>query len=295
MRSMRFYQIPIHLSLQNLLYNTLSAALLLSNRGSTSDPTSKMTYLRLPLDVGSSLPRHLLARILRHLLHQQVDALLRAPARRPRRGWGSAGYARHGSRRDDGAAARSNDSSTLATRCGSPVLPNNYTAPDRFPVESPRRCDSHGLTARVRLHLVGLQQENVVDPASPHRAISLVASPEYTPASPERTPTPVGPPGFFIIRTMAARTGALPFYNNLGGGSSSASMTASPNFIDLEPPSPPPPPASWAPGRQTAAAAVNRHPRLRPRPNWILTGHIPAGNGTGGSGPRPSPSGEAES
>jgi hypothetical protein len=64
-----------------------------------------MAYLRLPLDVGSSLPRHLRARILRHLLHQQVDALLRAPARRPRRGRGRAGYARRGSRRDDGAAA----------------------------------------------------------------------------------------------------------------------------------------------------------------------------------------------
>jgi hypothetical protein len=64
-----------------------------------------MAYLRLPLDVGSSLPRHLRARILRHLLHQQVDALLRAPVRRPRRGRGRAGYARRGSRRDDGAAA----------------------------------------------------------------------------------------------------------------------------------------------------------------------------------------------
>jgi hypothetical protein len=62
-----------------------------------------------------------------------------------------------------------------------------------FPVESPRRSDSHGLTARVRLELVGLQQKNVVDPASPRRAISRVASPEYMPASPEYTPTPDGP------------------------------------------------------------------------------------------------------
>jgi hypothetical protein len=76
MRSMRF--LPIHYSLVStkFLFNTLSAALLLSKRGSTSDPTSKMTCLRLPLDVGSSLPRHLRTHVLRHLLHQQVDALL---------------------------------------------------------------------------------------------------------------------------------------------------------------------------------------------------------------------------
>jgi hypothetical protein len=96
---------------------------------------------------------------------------------------------------------------------------------------------------------------------------------------------------------MVARSGALPYYNSTGGGSSSTAVPASPDFIDLELPSPPPPPppASWAPGRQTAAAAANRRPGLHPRPNWILTGHIPAGNGAGGSGPRPSPSGEGES
>jgi hypothetical protein len=142
---------------------------------------------------------------------------------------------------------------------------------------------------------VGLQQENVVHPASPRRAISPVASPEYTPASPEHTPTPVGPPGFFIRRTMDARTGALPFYNNTGGGSNSTPVAAPPDFIDLEPASPPPPPpAPFAPGRQTAAAVANRRPGLRPRPNWISTGHIPAGNGAGGGGCCPSPSSEGE-
>jgi hypothetical protein len=82
-----------------------------------------------------------------------------------------------------------------------------------------------------------------------------------------------------------------------GGGSNSTAVTASLDFINLEPPSPPmpPPPASWAPDRQTTAAAANRRPGLRPHPNWILTGHIPAGNGAGGSGPRPSPSDEGES
>jgi hypothetical protein len=86
-----------------------------------------------------------------------------------------------------------------------------------------------------------------------------VASPVYTPASPEHTPTPVEPPIFPIRKTMAACGGALPYYNSIGGGSSSTAVTASPDFIDLELPSPPlpPPPASWAPGRKTAAAVAN--------------------------------------
>jgi hypothetical protein len=91
-----------------------------------------MTYLRLPLNAGSSLPRNLRARVLRHLLHQQVDALLRALVRRPRHGRSRAGYARRGSRRNDGAAApraTSNDSSMLAARCEPPVMPDNCTTP----------------------------------------------------------------------------------------------------------------------------------------------------------------------
>jgi hypothetical protein len=94
---------------------------------------------------------------------------------------------------------------------------------------------------------------------------------------------------------MAAHSGTLPYHNSTGGGSISTVVTTSPDFINLAPPSPPPPPASWAPGRQTAAAVANRRPGLRPRPNWILIGHIPAGNDADGSGPRPSPSGEGES
>jgi hypothetical protein len=218
------------------------------------------------------------------------------PACRPRRGRGRAGYARRGTRRDDGTAARraarapSNDSSTLTARCGSPALPNNCTAPDRFPVESLRCCNSHGLTARVRLELVGLQQENVVDPTSPRRAISPVASPEYTPASLEYTPTLDGPQESLIRRTKAAHTGALPYYNSSGGDSNSIALVASSDFVDPTPASPPPPMAPWASGRKTATVAANRRSGLRS--NSIRTGHIPVGNSTGDSGRRPSPSGE---
>jgi hypothetical protein len=107
------------------------------------------------------------------------------------------------------------------------VMPDNCTAPDRFLVEPPHHCDSHGLTARVQMLLVGLQQEHAVNTASPRRAISPVASPEYTPASPEHTPTPVELPIFPIRRTMAAPSGALPYYNSRGGGSSSTATTVS--------------------------------------------------------------------
>jgi hypothetical protein len=142
-------------------------------------------------------------------------------------------------------------------------MPDVCTAPDYFLVESPHHCGSHGLTLRVWLPLVSLQREDVIIAASPHRATSPVASP------PEHTPTPVGLPGSFIRRTMAARSGALPFYNSTEGGSSSSDVVAPPDFIDLKPASPPPPLplAPWALGRQTAAAAANRRPGLCPRPN----------------------------
>jgi hypothetical protein len=130
-----------------------------------------MTYLRLPLNVGSSLPRNLCARVLCHLLHQQVDALLRAPARHPRRGRGRGGYAKCGSRRNDDVAApraASNDSSTLAARCGPSAMSGNCIGTDCFLVESLHHRGSHRLTTRVRLPLVGLQKENVVIATSPH-------------------------------------------------------------------------------------------------------------------------------
>jgi hypothetical protein len=47
--------------------------------------------------------------------------------------------------------AASSDSSTLATHRGPPVMPDTCTAPERILVESPRHCESHGWTARVRL------------------------------------------------------------------------------------------------------------------------------------------------
>jgi hypothetical protein len=95
-----------------------------------------------------ALPRHLRARCLRRLMRQQLVELLRAPARRSRRGRG------HASRRAaarKAARAASSDSSTLATRRGPPVMPDVCTAPERILVQSPRHCPSHGWTARVRL------------------------------------------------------------------------------------------------------------------------------------------------
>jgi hypothetical protein len=154
-----------------------------------------------------------------------------------------------GSGRNDSAAtprAANNNSSTLMTRCVPLLMQDNCTAPDRFLVESSCHCGSHELMAMVWWPLVVLQQENVIITASPRRTTSLVASPEYTPVSREHTPTPVRPSGSFIRTTMAVRSGALPFYNNIGGGSNNTTVAAPPDFIDLEPASPPL--APWAPG-----------------------------------------------
>ena len=51
----------------------------------------------IPFEAGSFLCRHLRARLLRRLLHQQLAAILRASVRRSRRGWGrAAGFAVYG-------------------------------------------------------------------------------------------------------------------------------------------------------------------------------------------------------
>jgi hypothetical protein len=134
--------------------------------------------LLISLDAGSSLPRNRCARHLRRFLHQQLAELLRAAVLRPRRGKGrGASFATRGPRsppssfasrggrcRDDAAAHRatiaaSSDSSTLATCHGPPMKPDTCTAPERILVESPRHCESHGWTARVRMQADGLPQE----------------------------------------------------------------------------------------------------------------------------------------
>ena len=75
------------------------------------------------------------------------------------------------------------------------------------------------------------------DQATPHRT----PSPTYSSETPPYTPTPLELPGFELPRTMAARRGALPFYNN----GVSSSMAAQVVFDEptLSPPPQPPAPA----------------------------------------------------
>ncbi|CAN6300559.1 unnamed protein product [Urochloa humidicola] len=154
---------------------------------------------------------------------------------------------------------------------------------------------------------------------------SPVYSPQYTPASPTPAVEPRMPEPL-LRGTIAARRGAPPFYIDVGGSSSSDDVVMSPlpapeipplppqqaaalaalehappppppvmaalATVDPELVAPPPPPATWFPGRPHATAAANRRPGLY-RPNFIPTGHIPAGP-SGGEGRLPSPQGEGE-
>ncbi|CAO2194363.1 unnamed protein product [Urochloa humidicola] len=154
---------------------------------------------------------------------------------------------------------------------------------------------------------------------------SPVYSPQYTPASPTPAVEP-RMPEHLLRGTIAARRGAPPLYVDIGGSSSGDDVVMSPlpapeipplpplqaatlaamELIAPPPPSalaasttveaelvaPPPPPAAWLPGRPNATATANRRPGLR-RPNFIPTGHIPAGS-SAGEARRPSPSGEGE-
>ncbi|EEE51198.1 hypothetical protein OsJ_32007 [Oryza sativa Japonica Group] len=201
------------------------------------------------------------------------------PVCRPRRGRGCgasfasrgprsppSGFARRGGRRrDDDATARkttkadSTNSSTLTTRRGPLVMPENYTAPQCILVESPHHCKSHGWMARVRLQPGGLPQEvpYVVTLYCPYHGwtnharcvISPSPSPEYSPATPLYTPTPTEPPLFLLSGTIVMCRGAPPFYMAVGGSNGSV----------LSPPSPPPAPSfpsrPTEPWRQTRAPA----------------------------------------
>nr|TKV92001.1 hypothetical protein SEVIR_9G135700v2 [Setaria viridis] len=203
-------------------------------------------------------------------MHQELNALLRAPMRRPRRnrnlvaGFTSRGPVtppaggRRGGRHDvEDAARREAD---LALRQGPPSPPEDYLAPGRILVTSPRYCAQHGWSTRLRS-----EHHHRTPLPTPCRTPTPTYFPMYSPLT---TPTPAP------RHTITARRGALPLYSLL-----------------LHPP---PPTNSIRPGRATATAAANRHPGLRR--NMIPTRHVlaPAGTNVGGGGRCPSPPGEGK-
>ncbi|GJN27969.1 hypothetical protein PR202_gb16039 [Eleusine coracana subsp. coracana] len=126
-------------------------------------------------------------------------------------------------------------------------------------------CPHHGWTNYAR-HNTGSDSplgEHTFVMASPRHAI--LPSPEYTPATPLYTPTPVEPLEFLLRGTIAARRGAPLFCMSTGGGYSSMTTTAPLVFNEHELAPPPPPPST--------TVAANRHPGMRR--NMIPTGHIP--------------------
>ena len=142
-------------------------------------------------EAGSSLPRNLCARLLRHML----DALLRTPLHHPRRGRGS--FNRGGRCRSGNAAAwraaNSGNSSTNANHRGNSVMPQGG------PVMVTAYCPCHGRS----LYPCG-------DDGS--------SSPEYTPVTPPNSPTPATPPELLLQGIIAARRDA-PFFSMTACGS----------------------------------------------------------------------------
>ncbi|CAN6233625.1 unnamed protein product [Urochloa humidicola] len=172
----------------------------------------------------------------------------------------------------------------------------------------------------IDVNFDGSPHQFVLESPEHSHVASPVYSPQYTPAVEPRMPE------HLLRGTIAARRGAPPLYIDIGGSSSGDDMVMSPlpapeipplpplqaatlaamEYAPPPPPStlaapaavetelvaPPPPPAAWFPDRPTAAAAANRRPSLR-RPNFIPTGHIPAGP-SAGEARRPSPLGEGE-
>nr|TKV94223.1 hypothetical protein SEVIR_9G279300v2 [Setaria viridis] len=209
-------------------------------------------------------------------MHQELNALLRAPMHRPYRnrnhaasftGRGPvtppAGGWRGGSHNVDDAAHREAD---LALRQGPPSSPEDCLVP---------RTILHGWSTRLRS-----EHHHRTPSSTPRRTPTPTYSLMYSPLT---TPTPDP------RHTIAARPGALPLYVN----------TAPPGtpvvFDELELAPPPPPPTNSShPGCATVTTAANRRPRLRW--NMIPTGHVPAPVGTnaGGGGRCPSPPGEGE-
>ena len=158
--------------------------------------------------------RQLLLDGLRHPLHHRHH--------RGRRGGGIAAARREAK----GTPCNATDDN-LTVRLGPPVLPDYCTAPGRVLVISLHYCSLHGWTARMQGDNSELSAAAAHSSyqATPHRT----PSPTYSSETPPYTPTPLELPGFELPRTMAARRGALPFYNN-GVSSSMAAQVGCPHL-----------------------------------------------------------------
>ena len=159
-------------NLHKFCYNTLSAP----DTTEQEERITSLTRVRMAprsssFEAGSSLPRNLCARLLRHML----DALLRTPLHHPRRGRGS--FNRGGRRRSGNAAtwraANNSNSSTNANHRGNSVVlqggPVNVTAFYPRHGRSIYPCGNYGSS-----------------------------SPEYTSATPPTSPTPAPLPELLL-------------------------------------------------------------------------------------------------
>ncbi|PUZ53227.1 hypothetical protein GQ55_5G036500 [Panicum hallii var. hallii] len=290
---------------------------------------------RLPisLDAGSSLPRNIRARHLRHLLHQQLVDLLQAPVHRPRRFAVAVVLALPAvaldllpldslAVEDDDAAtpratrAASSDSSTLATGRGPPVMPDTCTAPERILVESPHHCESHGCITRVWLRPDGLPQEvpDMVMPYYPCHGWTNYARRDAGPSSTEHGFTMASPrcaisPDYTLATPLYSPTPAKPLEFLLRGtiaarrstlplymaAGSSSSMAAAvlPGFAEPKPELAPPSPPT-APWFPGRPTAATTANTRPGLCHIIKTGHVSAEMSTGGEACRPPPSGEGE-
>ncbi|CAO2179884.1 unnamed protein product [Urochloa humidicola] len=156
-----------------------------------------------------------------------------------------------------------------------PMLPDHCSVAGKIPVANPRYYSEHGWTAQARPGFALPSPQLIIDVSS--SSSSPAHSPVYIPGTPPSE----------TRRTMAARHGVPPYYNNSGKDFAETAVKTS---LELAPP-PPPPAAPWFPGRPTAAAAANARPGLR---HFIPTGHVPAEDGAGDEARRSPPSGEGE-
>ena len=162
-------------------------------------------------DARSYHPR---AHHLRRLLHQQLDALLRAPVRRPHYGRGYAphatpfGYYSRGGRRHVGSTAARRFA--RAESSGSSSAIGTLQVPPPMVVHRQPQEGQHMVSAFCPHHGWSFYPCSGAGSSAPRREATL----EYTPWTPPYTPTPaverysVNPLG-----TMAARSGLPPYYN----------------------------------------------------------------------------------